>query len=304
MKRSPKDTVQPLVSVIVPVFNNSGRLRVCLQALQSQSFCFSNYEIIVVDNNSNENIAAVTEPFKNVKLTLESQKGSYSARNRGVQASSGEILAFTDADCIPTVDWIEKGVKRLSENSDCGIIGGRVELFFADETKPAAVELFESLTYFDQKHFVEDLHFSATANLFTRRSIFNKAGFFSPDLLSGGDFEWGRRVFGQGYQLIYAEDVNVKHPARKTVRELLERQRRIRGGAWQLKKQGIGWVNPHEVSLFFGLIPPLRRSIKLWQNHKLKTLSEKLKMIGLENLSHYVQWAETVRLFLGGYSKS
>jgi len=301
--RNRKDPENPIVSVIIPVFNDVRGLELCLRALRAQSFPASDFEIIVVDNNSNEDLSAATRAFENLKLLSEAQKGSYAARNHGVRAARGAILAFTDADCLPAVDWLEKGVERLSGDSSAGIVGGAIELFFADAERPTAVELFESLTYFDQKHFVENLHFSATANLFTRRSVFDKAGFFSADLRSGGDYEWGRRVFGNGYRLIYAEEVRVMHPARRTVRELLQRRRRIRGGAWQLAEQGVEWVNPHELSLFLGLIPPLRRSLKLWRNRRLPTVSEKLKMIGLENLSHYAQWAETLRLFLGGDPK-
>jgi glycosyltransferase involved in cell wall biosynthesis len=301
--RNRKDITDPLVSVIIPVFNDARGLEICLRALRAQTLPPSDFEIIVVDNNSDEDLAALTRPLKNLKLFSEEQKGSYAARNRGVRAARGEILAFTDADCLPAADWLEKGVKRLSGDPSVSLVGGQVELFFADENKPTAVELFESLTYFDQKHFVENLHFSATANLFTRRGVFEQAGFFAADLRSGGDYEWGRRVFEKGFRLIYAGEVRVKHPARRTVRDLLERRRRIRGGAWQLARRGVEWVNPHELSLFLGLIPPLRRSIQLWRNRRLPGVREKLKMIGLENLAHYVQWAEMLRLFLGGDPK-
>ena len=298
------DINEPFVSVIIPVFNDSKRLKLCLTALESQTYCSSKYEIIVIDNDSSEKIAEVTKPFAKVKLLFEQQKGSYSARNRGIQASSGEILAFTDADCLPDADWIKKGGKRLLENPDCGIVGGKIDLFFADELFLTTAEIYESLTYLNQSHFIENLHFSATANLFTHRRIFNEVGLFSADLRSGGDFEWGQRVFAKGFQLIYAEEVRVKHPARRTVREVLARQRRIRGGAWLLKEKGVGWVNPHELSLFWGLTPPLRRSVKLWQHQELQGVMQKLKVIGLENLSHYVNWAETLRLRLGGDSKN
>jgi glycosyltransferase involved in cell wall biosynthesis len=298
------DINEPFVSVIIPVFNDPNRLMLCLTALNSQTYCSSKYEIIIIDNDSTVKITEVTKQFENVKLLFEEQKGSYSARNRGIRESSGEILAFTDADCLPDDDWIEKGVKRLLENADCGIVGGKIDFFFADEDSPTTAEIYESLTYLNQSQFIENLHFSATANLFTRRRIFDKVGFFLADLRSGGDFEWGQRVFAKGLELIYAEEVRVKHPARRTVREVLARQRRIRGGAWLLKEKGVSWVNPHELNLFWGLTPPLRRSIKLWQNQDLQGLWQKMKVIGLENLSHYANWVETLRLRLGGDPKN
>jgi glycosyltransferase involved in cell wall biosynthesis len=304
MTRSQDNINEPFVSVIIPVFNDSERLKQCLSALQFQTYSSTNYEIIVIDNNSTEKIAEVTRPFKHVKLIFEKQKGSYSARNRGIEESSGKIIVFTDSDCRPEPDWLEKGVKKLLENPDCGIVGGKITFFFADQDSPTMSEVYESLTYLNQSHFVENLHFSATANLFTRRRIFDEVGLFSPDLLSGGDFEWGQRVFAGGWQLIYAEDVRVKHPARRTVREVSARQKRIRGGACQLKEKGIPWVIPHELSLCWGLIPPFRRCLKLWRHPELQGISQRLKLIGLENLLHYLNWAETLRLRLGGDSKN
>jgi glycosyltransferase involved in cell wall biosynthesis len=291
---------QILVSVIVPVLNDAARLEKCLSALRSQTVAPAEYEIIVVDNGSSEDIATVTRKFGNVKLLRETRKGSYAARNRGIEESRGQIMAFTDADCLPARDWLEKGIRRFSEDPQNGVIGGKIEFFFAEQDSPTAAELYESFTYLDQRHFVENLHFSATANLLAPRRVFTEAGLFSPELQSGGDYEWGRRVFARGYRVIYADEVQVRHPARSTVREVVKRQRRIRGGAWRLRQQGVEWVNPHELSLLWGLIPPIRRSSALWRKTRSLNLSQKLKLIGIENFSHYVQWAETVRLSCGG----
>ena len=101
------------VSVIIPVYNDSERLKLCLEALENQTYSKDLYEVIVVDNASEEDIKSIVGQFSQAKYTYESQSGSYVARNKGISIARGEILAFTDSDCIPASDWIEKGVANL-----------------------------------------------------------------------------------------------------------------------------------------------------------------------------------------------
>jgi glycosyltransferase involved in cell wall biosynthesis len=182
------------VSVIVPVFNDAERLKVCLRALEDQTYLKQLYEVIVVDNGSEESVEPVVAEFGHARVSHEERSGSYAARNRGLALARGEIIAFTDADCIPAADWIEKGVANLLRLSHCGLIAGRVDVFPQDPHRPTAVELYESRTALLQKEYVEDGGFGATANMFTRRAVFERVGLFDGGLKSGGDIEWSRRV--------------------------------------------------------------------------------------------------------------
>ena len=105
------------VSVIVPVFNNGDRLAKCLKALYVQTYPYADYEVIVVDNNSTERIDSVCEQFPNVRYETESEQGSYAARNRGLSIAKGEVIAFTDSNCIPDAEWIAAGVRALSDTN-------------------------------------------------------------------------------------------------------------------------------------------------------------------------------------------
>ena len=81
----------------------------CLQALSLQSYNKNNYEIlVVVDNGSTEDIRKVTDNFSQVKYVFELAKGPAAARNKGIEKAKGDVLAFTDSDCIPDKDWIKK----------------------------------------------------------------------------------------------------------------------------------------------------------------------------------------------------
>ena len=103
------------VSVIIPVYNDSARVKICLEALEKQTYPQNLYEVIVVDNASDEYpaIKDVVCQFSQAIAAYESRPGSYAARNKGISLAKGDIIAFTDADCIPAKNWIEKGVANL-----------------------------------------------------------------------------------------------------------------------------------------------------------------------------------------------
>lgn len=215
------------ISIIIPVFNDLNRLEVCLAALQNQTYTHSAYEVIVVDNNSKEDIKGVVTKFSQVVYAYEAKKGSYAARNRGIEIAKGKILAFTDSDCIPAPDWLEKGVKALTSTPNCGLVAGKIQLFFSNADHPTLTEIYESFTAFQQQNYVERQHYGATANVFAYKTVFDQVGLFNPDLKSGGDREWGYRVHTTGYKQIYAEDVCVRHPARSSFSEMQAKLSRV-----------------------------------------------------------------------------
>ena len=104
--------------------------------------------------------------------------GSYAARNRGIEVAEGEVLAFTDADCVPAADWIEAGVAALRSQPNCGLAAGAIEVVMGNPQHP--VELFESVMALSQQKFVAQDHYGATANVFTWATVFEQVGRFNP----------------------------------------------------------------------------------------------------------------------------
>ena len=225
----------PQVSVLVPVFEQTEPLRRCLAALAMQDYP-GDYEILVIDNGVVESLAPVVAGVDRARLVHEPQAGSYSARNRGVREARAEILAFTDADCVPARDWLSAGVRALLAEPGCGLVAGRIDLAIADSWQPTAAELYESVAAFRQREYVERWHFGATANLFTRRGVFQRVGLFDERLRSLGDREWGHRVSQAGFSLRYAEGARTSHSARRSVPELLRRTQRLAGGYFELAR--------------------------------------------------------------------
>src|SRR6185437_13088511 len=116
----------PKVSVVVPHYHDLGGLALCLAALGNQTYPKDRLEVVIADNASPEGEAAVAEVIAGrAKLVVIGDKGAGPARNGGVAASSGEVLAFIDSDCVAEPAWIEEGVNALGGHD---LVGGRVKV--------------------------------------------------------------------------------------------------------------------------------------------------------------------------------
>lgn len=98
------------VSIVIPVYNEAERIRTCLEAVAAQTSV--PYEVIVVDNNSTDNTAAIAADFPFVTLLSAKRQGVARARNRGFNAACGDIIGRIDADTRLPADWVET-VQRL-----------------------------------------------------------------------------------------------------------------------------------------------------------------------------------------------
>jgi glycosyltransferase involved in cell wall biosynthesis len=303
-----EDKYSYFVSVIIPVFNDAKRLKICLEALEKQTYPQNFYEVIVVDNASDkeQKIEAVVAKFPQAKFTYEALSGSYVARNKGIFLAKGEVLAFTDADCIPAVDWIENGIKNLLQEPNCGLVAGKIELTFQNPTQLTIVELYESIKAFPQELFVSQYRFGATANIFTFKSVINHVGLFDASLKSSGDYEWGQRVFLSGYKQVYADDVVVVHPARYSWRQLYKKHIRIAGGQYDLQqKKYSSRLNKSLVfiiTFFLELIPPFIFIISTFLDSRLQGVEQKFKVSCVLFIMKYIRVWEKLRLVLGGNS--
>jgi glycosyltransferase involved in cell wall biosynthesis len=118
------------ISVVIPVRNGEANLETCLTAVLDQTVPI--YECIVVDNNSTDGTKKIIESFQkkheNVKYLLEKKPGRGSARNAGTYASTGDIIAMTDVDCIVPKDWLEKITAPIISGEETVVVGGEYDL--------------------------------------------------------------------------------------------------------------------------------------------------------------------------------
>lgn len=222
------------VSVIIPTYKSWDLLAKCLEAISVQTYS-EPFEVLVVNNDSDNTIPQHLKKYDNVIFLHESKPGSYVARNTAIRFSKGEILAFTDADCIPQPNWLENGVSLLENTPDVGIIAGNVKLFYKNDKKLTPAEMYEKYTAFRIKEYV---YFGncVTANWFSYKKVIIDFGGFDSKLKSGGDTKLSQMI-SKEKKLVYGEDVIVYHPARNTTQEIVTKYRRIIGGRYIEKFQ-------------------------------------------------------------------
>ena len=215
--------ISPRISVIIPHFNDLRSLAACLDALDAQSQPRDTFEVIVADNRSPIEQAVIERTIAGrAALIVVDEKGAGPARNGGVAASRGELLAFVDCDCTPHSGWIEAGIAALDRYD---LTGGRM-VVTVDRSRPlSGAEAFESVFAFDNRRYVEEDAFTVTANLFCARALFDKVGGFRTGVSE--DKDWCHRARDQGYSIGYAAKAVVGHPARANWAELRDKWQRL-----------------------------------------------------------------------------
>jgi cellulose synthase/poly-beta-1,6-N-acetylglucosamine synthase-like glycosyltransferase len=278
----------PSVTVIIPHFNDSQRLRKCLFSLQKQTYPDNRFEIIVVNNGSEESCFALAADFKPIRIVNETHRGSYRARNTAISHAKGVVLAFTDADCIPSLKWLEEGVTCLLSNEGLGIVGGKIVYFFKSANNPNAYECYDSNRFLDQKRCIEKSHFSVTANMFTFKRIFVEAGLFNANMQSGGDVEWGNRVHAHGFGLVFCSAAVVFHPARNKFKQVYKKTIRVAQGTAQLEFRGLKTRAMIRRVIRKDLVPPLNKTIEIYRSKEHISFMMKVKLILLTVFFKYV----------------
>ncbi len=126
----------PKVSVVVATYNGGRTLRNCLESLSRLNY--PDYEVIVVDDGSTDQTPDIAESFPSIRYSRQTNQGLSAARNAGIRAATGEILAFTDDDCRADEDWLYYLVNDLLRGDYAGI-GGHNLLPPEDSSVAAAV---------------------------------------------------------------------------------------------------------------------------------------------------------------------
>lgn len=111
----------PAISVVIPAYNEQEYIASCLQSIQNQTF--TNFELIVVDNNSTDNTAKIAHHF-NATVIKEVKQGIIPAREKGFGKATAEIIARTDADTIVSPDWLELIYNEFGKNTHMVALSG------------------------------------------------------------------------------------------------------------------------------------------------------------------------------------
>ena len=166
------------VTVVIPVYNGGTTIAMCLGAIASQSIPPDTYEIIVVDDGSKDNTAEIASQFPAQLLKQENQ-GAPAARNRGIQEARGTWIAFTDADCIPSRNWLEWLLRAVEKGHSPtkNILGaaGRIIGYGSETEASRFVDLMGGLD--SERHLAHPLYpFAVFGNTMYRRDCLNAIG--------------------------------------------------------------------------------------------------------------------------------
>jgi len=150
--------------------------------------------------------------------------------------------------------------------NDVSMVAGKIKFTF-NNSNPNIWEYFDAAGKLNQKSYVENTGFGATANLFVRKTMFDKYGLFLSELISGGDYEFGRRVTNSGEILLYCETSLVYHPARSTFRDKLLKSKRVAEGQKVLAEMNLlkhGQLNWKQLFLtrYYPFLPGEKIGIK------------------------------------------
>jgi GT2 family glycosyltransferase len=205
----------PLFSVIIPTHNRPQALSACLDALAASTPSGAAFEVIVVDDGGAIDPApVVTHAAKRLAITLLSRphRGPAVARNTGAAAARGHYLAFTDDDCLPAHDWLQRLAKRCSRHSEAAV-GGRTLNALPDNPFAAASQTLNHYLYEFYLGGRREGGFFATNNLAVPRAGFLALGGFDSKFVTAAaeDREFCARWRSRGFQLVYAPEVIVHH---------------------------------------------------------------------------------------------
>lgn len=208
----------PFVSVLLATFNRKEWLRECLISLSYQNYPKDRYEVIVVNDGSTDGTESVLRGYEKMtshafRWYSQENAGKAAAINLGVERTRGEIVCFTDDDCMADRDWIRNLLKEFNDEQ----VGGAGGQIIAYRPKNH-VERYG--VFFDQEGSVS----LATGNAAYRADIIRATGGFDTRLIGLEDIDFGVRVRGMGYKLKYAPGAIVYHRNYNSLEKLVRRK--------------------------------------------------------------------------------
>ena len=291
---TPPGTSAPIVSVIIPHYNDLANLEQCMRLLAAQTLPRGRFEVVVADNNSRCGLMDVERACGGLARVIRAPiQGAGAARNAAVEASRGRYLAFIDSDCRPAPTWLERGLAALSSAE---IVGGQVDVDVEDPAHPTAVEAYEKVFAFNFKRYIEQVGFSGSGNMLVSREVFDHVGGFRDQVSE--DVDWGKRAIAAGYRLLYAPDVIVSHPARRTWAELTKSGAGARASRSPQPSSG-----PMAAQPGFSAASPFsprhsRIGSTVARSDKLRNAGDRLKAIGVLFRIRFWRFVECNRLLL------
>jgi GT2 family glycosyltransferase len=250
------------VSVVVPSYRSRDTIERCLEALRVQA-TERRYEVILVDSSDDGTERLVAERFPPERfpalrlIHIPERALPGGARNVGIRAARGPIVALTDADCVVGPDWIERLARRHA-SADLSAVGGAV-----DNGLPRSAVAWSGL-WVEFNEFLARMperttELLPTCNVAFRREVFERRGLFPEDLWPSEDHVFSQRLADAGEVLLFDPALRVAHLFRPTLGGFLRHQRRLGAASAAARRQVVdlphAWI---ATSPLRWLVPLLR----------------------------------------------
>ena len=211
----------PKVSVIVCAYNGERTMDHCLDSLETLNY--PNYEVVVVNDGSTDRTREIAERYAYIRLINQENEGLSAARNVGLRAATGDIIAYTDCDCMADPDWLTHLVARFL-SSDFGAVGGPnlpppdrslvANCVAVSPGAPTHVLLDDEVAE----------HIPGCNMAFRREALEAINGFDPVFRAAGDDVDLCWRLQNKGYKIGFSAAAVVWHFRRNTVRDYIKQQ--------------------------------------------------------------------------------
>ncbi len=188
----------PSISIIMPVYNGEKLLTTSIESVLQQNH--SSLELIIVDDGSTDNSREIARSFgKFIKYLYQENQGAAAARNHGLKYARGDIIGFLDADDLWPTDILSQQLQHL-EDVQVELVMGHTQCVREIETEGGKIGL-EKIT--------DPLLVPLMGSYILRKSVFQKVGFFNPDLRMSEDVDWFLQVRENGVNIVTIPEVTL-----------------------------------------------------------------------------------------------
>ncbi len=215
------------VSVVIPAYQAAKTISSCLDALHDQDVD-QPFEIIVVDDGSKDGTTDLVEKSCAHAIRHPQSKGPSAARNSGIKAANGEIICFTDADCMPKKDWVRQ---MLVPFEDPEIVGAKGVYRTKQKEIVARFVQIEYEDKYDLLRTQDNINFIDTYSAAYRKEILLANGGFDEQVFFVEDQELSFRLASRGYQMMFQPAATVYHLHSDSISSYL--RKKFMNGYWK-----------------------------------------------------------------------